>query len=157
MIKSVLIVLSLIIMSNFIIDQEGKNRLQTSKGSTIQGKPFTSTHIFIAQYEGSKFYTCLGRTAACPRDCENSGNMATFKVLKYIKFIPNSQSGTEKLQVYSIRTSDYYKKDLTDKYVSVIKKLKKGDVVTLHIEYIYDTTKDAIYAIQKVVSITKKS
>lgn len=116
-----------------------------------QKKPFTSTHIFSAKYEGTQFHKCLGLTANCPDKCGSSGNMATFKVTEYKEFEVNGQAGNEKLTEYSVLISDYNKKDLDKPYVPFIKNLKKGDMVTIHIEYVYDTTKSTV---ENLISIT---
>lgn len=129
-----------------------KEKAKLSEGK----KPFTSTHIFTAKYTGTYFHICKGRTANCPKHCGNSGNMANFKVLKYKKFEVNGESGTEKLNDYQIQISDYNKKDFNKAYVATIKKLKKGDIVTIHLEVVYDTTKDFVAPEWKIISVKKK-
>lgn len=119
-----------------------------------QKKPFTSTHIFNAIYDGTKFHKCLGMTANCPEKCGSSGNMATFKVTNYKEFLVNGQAGNEKLTEYSVLISDYYQKDLDKPYVPVIKSLKKGEEVIIHLEFVYDTTQSTVSTVENLISIT---
>lgn len=118
-------------------------------------KPFTSTHVFTAVFKNIQFHTCKGLTALCPKDCGNSGYMANFSVLNYRTHIVNGQAGTEKLDTYTIQLGDFYKKDFDKDYVRFIRKLKQGNEVTMHIDYIYDYTKSAVMTVEKIVSISK--
>jgi uncharacterized lipoprotein NlpE involved in copper resistance len=129
-----------------------KNKVETTK-LKLEAQPFTSTHVFKAQYQGSIFHTCLGKTAMCPKDCGNSGNLASFKVLEYIDFIPNGEGGRAKLKTYQTQTSDYYKNDLDKPCVKEIKSLKEGDIVKIHVDYVYDTTQSTVGTIETLRSI----
>lgn len=100
--------------------------------------------MFTAVYEGTSFHTCMGMTSLCPDRCGSSGEMAKFKVLKYKDFVVNGKFDTEKLDNYQVLITDYYKKDLDKAYVPVIKELQQGDKVTIHVEYVYDTTKNVV-------------
>lgn len=134
---------------------EQQNSEPTIKSTEItQKKPFTSTHTFIAVYEGTGYTICKGKTANCPDKCGNSGNLANFKVKEYKDLVINGQAGTEKLENYAILTSDYNKKDIDKSYVDVIRNLKKGDEVTIQVEYIYDTTKSTVYTEEKLIQIS---
>ncbi len=119
-------------------------------------KPFTSSHVFTAEFEGVHFHTCMGLTSLCPEECGSSGNMATFKVMEYQAFVVNGQGGTEKLETYHVLISDYYKKDLEEAYVPFIKDLEVGDIVNIHLEYVYDTTQSVVRTVETIVSINKK-
>lgn len=137
-----------------LIKEVSKNKVEIT--STITPKPFTSTHVFTAKYEGISFHKCMGLTLDCPEKCGSSGNMASFQVIDYKDFVVNGQGGTEKLTSYSVLISDYYKNDLDKPYVSVIKSLKEGDEVTIHVEYVYDTTLATVATVENIISITKK-
>lgn len=128
--------------------------VSTQKGSK---KPFTSSHIFTAKYEGTSFHKCLGRTIDCPEKCGESGNLATFNVIDYEVFDVNGQGGTEKLSKFELLISDYNKNDLDKPYVSEIKNLKKGDDVIIHVEYVYDTTLPVVQTVVNVISISKSA
>ncbi len=119
-------------------------------------KPFTSSHVFTAEFEGVHFHTCMGLTSLCPEECGSSGNMATFKVLDYQAFVVNGQGGTEKLDSYHLLISDYYKKELDEPYVPFINTLEPGDIVNIHLEYVYDTTQSTVRTVENLVSIKKK-
>jgi hypothetical protein len=123
---------------------------------TMNKKPFTSTHVFIAKFKEIKFHTCLGLTTLCPKECSNSGNFAVFNISAYKTHIVNGEAGTEKLTSYNIQISDYYKNEIKEDYVNLIKKLKNGDEVTIYVDYIYDTTKSVVKTEEKIISISKK-
>ena len=131
-----------------------KNKEETMN-NRLQAQPFTTTHVFKAQYQGSAFRKCLGRTALCPKECGNSGNLASFKVLEYIEYIPNGEGGREKLETYQTLTSDYYERDLNKPYVKDIKALKEGDIVTMHIDFVYDTTLSTVATVEHIRRIAK--
>ncbi len=120
-----------------------------------EAKPFTSTHVFTAVYEGTHFHTCLGLTSLCPDECGSSGEMAVFDVLDYDHFIVNGESGTEQLEKYQVLITDYYKNDLDEHYVDDIKALEEGDKVKIHVEYVYDTTLDVVQPVENLISIEK--
>jgi hypothetical protein len=98
----------------------------------------------------------LGLTTLCPKECSNSGNFAVFNISAYKTHIVNGEAGTEKLTSYNIQISDYYKNEIKEDYVNLIKKLKNGDEVTIYVDYIYDTTKSVVKTEEKIISISKK-
>jgi len=118
-------------------------------------KPFTSTHVFVAEFEGIEFHTCMGMTALCPDQCGHSGNMAKFKIIEYKELNINGLAGTEKLDTYEVLISDYHKNDLNKDYVADIKSLQVGDEVTIHIDFVYDTTKTTVETVENIINITK--
>jgi hypothetical protein len=127
-----------------------KNKVATAK------KPYTSSHVFSAQFDGIQFHQCMGLTSLCPEECGHSGNMAVFTVKSYQEFVVNGQGGTEKLETYRVLISDFHKKDLNQPYVAQIKSLKPGDIVTIAVDYVYDTTKSTVQTVENILSITKK-
>ena len=120
-----------------------------------EAKPFTSTHVFTAVFQGTHFHTCMGLTSLCPDECGSSGEMAVFEVQDYEHFIVNGESGTEQLEKYQVLITDYYKNDLDKPYVADIKALEVGDKVRIHVEYVYDTTLDVIQPVENLISVTK--
>ncbi len=124
------------------------------KDDKAEKKPFTSTHIFTAKYDGTDFHKCKGMTSLCPDKCGESGNVANFKVVEYKDFVVNGQGGSEKLDSYQVLASDFNKKDLDKPYVATIKNLKKGDEVTIDVEFVYDTTKTTVQTVENIISIT---
>lgn len=120
-----------------------------------EAKPFTSTHVFTAVFQGSHFHTCMGLTSLCPDECGSSGEMADFYVKEYKHFIVNGKSGTKKIETYHVLITDYYKTELDKPYVADIKRLEKGDLVRIHVEYVYDTTLDVVQPVENLISIKK--
>lgn len=116
-------------------------------------KPFTSTHIFVAQFEGINYRICNGMTTLCPDKCGNSGEIATFRVIDYKYFMVNGEGGTQKLENYQVFISDYHRNDLDMPFVSKIRNLNEGDFVTIHLEYVYDTTLQNIYTVENLISL----
>ena len=125
--------------------------------ATSQGlkKPYTSSHVFTAKFEGITFHRCMGRTALCPEECGQSGNMASFKVINYQDLVVNGEAGREKLEHYQVLISNFHKIDIDKSYVSDIKNLQNGDEVTIYLEYVYDTTLPTVQTVENIVRITK--
>ncbi|WP_276967958.1 DUF4377 domain-containing protein [Chryseobacterium sp.] len=134
-----------------------KKMLPTLSNNQLSKKPFTSSHLFTARYNGTDFHQCMGRTALCPDRCGESGNLAKFSIIDYKNHLINGKAGTEKLKEYAVLISDYYKKDLNKPYVAAIKSLNKGDIVTINLDFVYDTTQPVVKTEQKIISITKNS
>ncbi|WP_088444588.1 DUF4377 domain-containing protein [Flavobacterium oreochromis] len=137
-----------------LIKEISKRKMVTTSSQKLK-KPFTSTHIFTAFFDGINFHQCLGRTALCPDKCGQSGNIANFRVKEYKNLIVNGQAGTEKLKTYQILISDFNKKDINEPFTKDIKTLKKGDLVTIHVEYVYNTTLSSVKTVENIISISK--
>lgn len=99
-----------------------------------------STHETLAAFEGVKFRRCMGRTALCPDRCSHSGEYATFRIEKYIKYEKPGKYGDAKQKTFSIRVSDFNKKPVggADR-LALIRKLKPGDQVNLSWRHDYVT------------------
>jgi hypothetical protein len=59
--------------------------MKETKRETLAG------HETVAEFQGVTYHECRGLTAQCPDRCGESGNIATFKIIKYISFEKLSQ------------------------------------------------------------------
>ena len=95
-------------------------------------------HRVIPRYTGSPYQRCMGLTGACPEHCGSSGEYATFKVTQYLHYAKPGEYGDDKQKEFRIHISDFHKKETGDKLAnSVIKGLKKGDLVLLERKHLY--------------------
>ncbi|WP_415374065.1 hypothetical protein [Patiriisocius sp. Uisw_017] len=135
-------------------DKNNKTDLVTAHNNLPKNESSTY-HTFKAAFKGIKYNKCMGRTAMCPIDCGNSGNFATFKILKYEKLEGDGLTRREQLKKYTIKTSDYYKNSFDDPNTKFIDKLKLNDEVDIEVVFIYDTTIPIVRTIEKIISIKK--
>jgi hypothetical protein len=135
-------------------DKNNKTDLVTAHNNLPKNESSTY-HTFKAAFKGIKYNKCMGRTAMCPIDCGNSGNFATFKILKYEKLEGDGLTRREQLKKYTIKTSDYYKNSFNDPNIKFIDKLKRNDKVDIEVVFTYDNTTSVVRTIEKVISIKK--
>lgn len=90
-----------------------------------------STHETIAEFQSLEYRLCQGKTMDCPEKCGRSGEFATFKIVKYLKYEKPGQYGDPKQQTYHIQVTDFARKPIDEKLAPFIRKLKKGDKVML--------------------------
>lgn len=100
-----------------------------------------SKHETIAEFQGLKYRLCLGETGLCPEQCDNSGEFATFKIVKYVNYQKSGKNGDPKQKDYSIRVTDFDEKSIDEELVSTVRKFKKGDRILLSWRHDYVTTK----------------
>lgn len=68
-----------------------------TKPTTPQGEmEILVVNRTIANYDGTAFRLCRGRTLACPERCGHSGGFATFSVVDYLQYDKRGKYGDEK-------------------------------------------------------------
>ncbi|MBT8043994.1 MAG: hypothetical protein KJO79_03505 [Verrucomicrobiae bacterium] len=116
-----------------------------------------SLHETIAEYQGLHYHLCRGRTTACPEKCGDSGEFATFKIVKYLNYKKPGEYGDPKQASYRIQVSDFNKNPISGKYTKQVTQLKKGDRVLLSWRHDYVTTKGGSKFPDRVVSKLQKT
>jgi hypothetical protein len=119
-----------------------------------------SKHETVAQFENVQYQQCRGMTALCPDRCGNSGDFATFKVVKYLKYEKPGQYGDPKQDQFIFQVEDNMKSQkVSAEIAKTVKGLKKGDFVLLDWQHDY-VTKDGASSperpIVKLKSITRE-
>jgi hypothetical protein len=99
-----------------------------------------SKHQTVAQFSGISYHRCLGMTALCPDKCGNSGDMASFRILKYLAYEKPGQYGDEKQKQYEFLVQDNMGNVKVPADIKkTIESLKKGDYVLLDWQHDYVT------------------
>ncbi len=115
-----------------------------------------SQHETVAVFEGVRVHRCMGRTMLCPDNCGDSGNLAVFKIAKYIKYEKPGQYGDEKAAKYEFMTSDNKgNKKVGEEMFKTVAGLKPGDLVLLSWRHDY-VTKGGCSFPERTVTFLKK-
>ena len=117
-------------------------------------------HQTVAQFDGVEYHRCLGMTTLCPDKCGSSGDMASFRIHKYLAYEKPGQYGDEKQKQYSFLVEDNMKNlKVPEAIRDTVKSLKKGDLVLLDWQHDY-VTKDGSSSperpIKKLEKITRE-
>lgn len=114
-------------------------------------------HRVITRHKGSPYQVCRGCTGKCPERCGASGEYATFKVTQYLHYQKPGEYGDDKLKEFRIQISDFHKKETGDKLInSVIKGLKKGDLVVLEEKHLYGEYMPGVFGPVRPLMLLKK-
>lgn len=119
-----------------------------------------SKHQTVAQFQGVEARTCRGRTSLCPDKCGQSGNFASFRIIKYVVYEKPGQYGDPQQKDYLFQVEDNLKNAKAPAAVrDAVKELKKDDYVLLDWNHDY-VTKDGSSSperpIQKLQKITRE-
>jgi hypothetical protein len=107
--------------------------MKETKRETLAG------HETVAEFQGVTYHECRGLTAQCPDRCGESGNIATFKIIKYISFEKLSQYGQEQKQFTFMVEDNMKNAKVFDDIRKTVESLKKGDQVILSWNHDYVT------------------
>lgn len=104
------------------------------------GRKMLSKHETVAQFVGVSYHKCLGRTSACPDKCGSSGDLATFRILKYLAYEKPGQYGDKQQKEYQFLVQDNLKNlKVATEVKAVIDSLKPDDYVRLDWQHDYVT------------------
>jgi hypothetical protein len=114
----------------------------------------------IAEFSGVAYQQCRGLTSLCPDKCGGSGDFATFRIVKYVKYDKPGEYGDPKQTDYTFQVIDNMKNLKVPKAISdTVAGLKKGDLVVLDWNHDY-VTKDGSSSperpIVKLEKVTKE-
>ena len=99
-----------------------------------------SSHQTVAQFEGITEHKCLGKTSQCPDRCGSSGDLATFKIVKYLAYEKPGQYGDAKQTKFSFLVQDNMKNVKVPAAIKeAVESLKPGDYVRLNWRHDYVT------------------
>lgn len=99
-----------------------------------------SSHDTVARFEGLKYHKCMGLTALCPDRCGESGKLATFAIVNYIKYEKPGEYGDPKQEQFMVLVEDNMKNLKVPKAIrDAIIALKPGDLVHLQWNHDYVT------------------
>ncbi len=97
-------------------------------------------HQTVAKFEGITEHKCLGMTSLCPDRCGSSGDLATFKIVKYTAYEKPGQYGDAKQTKFSFLVQDNMKNVKVPADIKrAVAALKPGDLVVLNWRHDYVT------------------
>ena len=112
-------------------------------------------HETIAVLESIEYRLCRGLTALCPDRCGDSGEVATFAIVKYTWFVKHGEYGKQQT-VFHVQVNDYHKNPLNAPQTTrVARALTNGDYVRLCWNHVYVSLDGASYPERPVVKIEK--
>jgi hypothetical protein len=101
------------------------------------GREMLSKHQTVAQFEGIAYQRCMGLTSLCPDQCGSSGDFATFRILKYVRYEKPGEYGDPVQTEFVFQVEDNHKKPKVSAEVkSKVAALSKGDYVLL--DWVHD-------------------
>ena len=108
--------------------------------SAADKRKMLSKHETVAQFVGVTYHKCLGRTSACPDKCGSSGDMATFRILKYLAYEKPDQYGDKQQKQFQFLVADNLKNvKVSAEVKATIDSLKPDDYVRLDWQHDYVT------------------
>lgn len=94
----------------------------------------------VAEFLGLHYQQCRGRTSLCPDKCGNSGNVAKFRIIKYLSYKKPGEYGDPQVPEFVTQVDDNLGKlKLPDEQVKLLRALQKGDFVQLSWRHDYVT------------------
>ena len=63
-----------------------EKKLAGQAAAAGEDRQLLSSHDTVARFTGIKDHRCMGRTALCPDRCGDSGNLASFTVVRYLDY-----------------------------------------------------------------------
>jgi hypothetical protein len=115
-----------------------------------------SKHQTVAQFAAITEHKCLGLTALCPDKCGQSGDMATFRILKYLAYEKPGQYGDEQQKRYQFLVQDNMKNPKVSAEVkAAIDALKPDDYVLLDWQHDYVSKAGANYPERTVLQLKR--
>ncbi len=95
-------------------------------------------HDTVAEFKGTRYHRCMGRTGLCPDKCGNSGSLATFRIVHYIAYEKPGQYGDPKREEFAFLVEDNMNnRKVSPEMHAAINALEEGDVVMLSWEHNY--------------------
>jgi hypothetical protein len=122
-----------------------------TKPTTPQGEmEILVVNRTIANYDGTAFRLCRGRTLACPERCGHSGGFATFSVVDYLQYDKRGKYGDDKKTLFTVQVTDFKKMPIGGKEINKrISGMKKGDLVLLCWNHTYGEVRPGVKSPQR--------
>jgi len=99
-----------------------------------------SSHDTVARFTGLQDHKCMGRTSLCPDRCGESGKLAVFEIVKYVKYEKPGEYGDPKQEKFMVLVEDNMKNAKVPKAIrDAVIALKPGDLVHLQWNHDYVT------------------
>jgi hypothetical protein len=114
-----------------------------------------SAHDTVARFTGIKDHRCMGRTALCPDRCGHSGKLATFAIVKYLRYEKPGEFGDPRQEQFRVLIEDNMNQPKVPAAIlKSINTLKAGDLVRLAWNHDYVTRDGSKSPERPIVSIS---
>jgi hypothetical protein len=114
-----------------------------------------SAHETVARFTGIKEHRCMGLTALCPDRCGHSGKLATFAIVKYLRFEKPGEFGDPRQEQFLVLIEDNMNQPKVPAGVlKSINALKTGDLVRLAWNHDYVTREGSKSPERPIVSLS---
>ena len=128
----------------------------TAQVRAAEQREMLSEHETVAEFQGLKDRKCMGKTSLCPDRCGHSGQLAEFKIVKYLAYKKPGQYGDPRQDRYMFLVQNNLgKKFVTEEQEGVLKALKVGDLVLFSYRHDY-VTRDGSKFPERVVTKLQK-
>jgi hypothetical protein len=122
-----------------------------------QTRELLSAHATVARFEGLRDHQCLGMTALCPDRCGESGKLATFTIVKYLRYEKRGEYGDPKQEQFLVLIEDNRKNPKVSPTIrEAILALKPGDLVELDWNHDYVTQDGSKFPERPITRIARK-
>ena len=110
----------------------------------------------VAEFRGLHYQQCRGLTGLCPDKCGSSGNMARFRIVKYLVYEKPGEYGDPKQEEFIVQVDDNLGKlKLPQAQVKLIRDLKPGDFVRLAWRHDYVTRDGSSFPERPLTAVEK--
>lgn len=98
-------------------------------------------HETVAEFRGTNYHRCMGRTSLCPDKCGQSGTLATFRIVNYLTYEKLGEYGDPKCDEFAFLVEDNMKQPKVPAAIrNKVNVLKQGDMVLLSWNHDYVTS-----------------
>lgn len=113
-----------------------------------------SKHQTLAQFTGISYHQCRGLTSLCPDKCGESGDLASFRILKYVAYEKPGQYGDEQQKDYQFLVQDNMKKrKVSPELKATIDALQPNTYVLLDWQHDYVTREGSKFPERTVIQL----
>lgn len=123
---------------------------------TAESREMLSKHQTVAQFVGVSYHRCMGMTTLCPDKCGDSGDMATFHIIKYLAYEKPGQHGDEQQKQFRFLVQDNMNNlKVSAETKAAVEALKPGDYVLLDWQHDYVNKAGSKYPERTVTQIKR--
>jgi hypothetical protein len=125
-------------------------------GAAESKRELLSVHETVAQYEGTRFQPCRHRTSLCPDRCGHARTLATFKIVRYLRYEKPGEYGDPKAEQFHVPvTGPQAAHEADPRWDAAVKMLQPGDLVRLDWRHEYVTRDGSSFPERPVTRMEK--
>jgi hypothetical protein len=147
--RGTLLALALLLMSGILY-------FAVAQPKAEEKREMLSKHQTVAQFAGISYHRCMGLTSLCPDKCGQSGDMATFRIVKYLAYEKPGQYGDGQQKQFQFLVQDNMKHlKVSAETKAAVDALKPGDYVLLDWQHDYVSKDGANYPERTVTQLKR--